>query len=189
MRVFGDHQNFMSVWVFLLIPSTYRKTDEGEGINFLAKFTHGKFWRVSRMLRRLVTDANVPKQLLKSLGIRLLTFAERSFLTLADGAKYCLSSRESSALEQVVTIHSGMATTWAGLVSSQDKPLEVCFQKVMSGGLAKVGNSLGIEPTVARVSYGFPRLLVFWVTVVYFTRERDRGIPQAARAPGMVLNV
>ncbi|GFT66917.1 zinc finger protein [Trichonephila clavipes] len=30
----------------------------------------------------------------KSLVIRLLTFAERSFLTLADGAKYSLSCRE-----------------------------------------------------------------------------------------------
>ncbi|GFW38107.1 hypothetical protein TNCV_835461 [Trichonephila clavipes] len=41
---------------------------------------------------------------------------------------------ESSALEQVVAIHSGMAAEWAGLVSSQAKPVEVYSQKVMSGG-------------------------------------------------------
>ncbi|GFU45973.1 hypothetical protein TNCV_5102681 [Trichonephila clavipes] len=33
--------------------------------------------------------------------------------------------KESSVLEQVVTIHSGMAAEWAGLVSSHAKPLEI----------------------------------------------------------------
>ncbi|GFU13900.1 uncharacterized protein TNCV_940761 [Trichonephila clavipes] len=41
---------------------------------------------------------------------------------------------ESSALEQVVAIHSGMAVECAGLVSSQVKPVEVYSQNVMSGG-------------------------------------------------------
>ncbi|GFT67451.1 uncharacterized protein TNCV_2360641 [Trichonephila clavipes] len=40
---------------------------------------------------------------------------------------------ESSVLEQVVAIHSGMAAEWAGLVSSYAKPMEVSSQKVMSG--------------------------------------------------------
>ncbi|GFX45018.1 hypothetical protein TNCV_3430671 [Trichonephila clavipes] len=44
---------------------------------------------------------------------------------------------------QVVAIHSGMAAEWADLVSSQPKPVETYSQKVTSGGLAKVGNSLG----------------------------------------------
>ncbi|GFS78736.1 uncharacterized protein TNCV_3149021 [Trichonephila clavipes] len=41
---------------------------------------------------------------------------------------------ESSALEQVVAIHSDMATEWSGLVSSQAKPVDVYCQEVMSGG-------------------------------------------------------
>ncbi|GFW61339.1 uncharacterized protein TNCV_4136571 [Trichonephila clavipes] len=50
---------------------------------------------------------------------------------------------ESSALEQVVAIHSGMDAEWVGLVSSQVKPVEVYSLKVISGGWMKVGNSLG----------------------------------------------
>ncbi|GFV44055.1 hypothetical protein TNCV_3571761 [Trichonephila clavipes] len=49
---------------------------------------------------------------------------------------------ESSGLEQVVAIHSGMSVEWAGLVSSHAKPLEVYSPKVMFCSLAKVGNSL-----------------------------------------------
>ncbi|GFW36712.1 uncharacterized protein TNCV_1220441 [Trichonephila clavipes] len=30
---------------------------------------------------------------------------------------------------------------------------------------------LGIGPTVARVFHGFPRLLVFWVTIVYLSMD------------------
>ncbi|GFV15699.1 hypothetical protein TNCV_986821 [Trichonephila clavipes] len=40
---------------------------------------------------------------------------------------------KSSALEQVVTIHSDMAAERADLVSSQAKPVELYSQKVMSG--------------------------------------------------------
>ncbi|GFU94713.1 uncharacterized protein TNCV_3386021 [Trichonephila clavipes] len=40
---------------------------------------------------------------------------------------------DSSALEQVVTIHHGMAAEWAGLVSCKVKPVDIYFQKVMSG--------------------------------------------------------
>ncbi|GFU36319.1 uncharacterized protein TNCV_559541 [Trichonephila clavipes] len=50
---------------------------------------------------------------------------------------------ESSALEQVVVIHSEMDAEWAGLVSSQAKLVDIFSQKVMSGGEAKAGNSLG----------------------------------------------
>ncbi|GFU58603.1 uncharacterized protein TNCV_4558861 [Trichonephila clavipes] len=41
---------------------------------------------------------------------------------------------ESSALDQVVILHSGLAVEWAALFSSQAKPVEVNIQKVMSGG-------------------------------------------------------
>ncbi|GFX72469.1 hypothetical protein TNCV_4060661 [Trichonephila clavipes] len=41
---------------------------------------------------------------------------------------------QSSALEQMAAIHSGMAAEFAGLVSNQAKPLQVYSQKVMSGG-------------------------------------------------------
>ncbi|GFW36993.1 hypothetical protein TNCV_5018911 [Trichonephila clavipes] len=41
---------------------------------------------------------------------------------------------ESSALKHVVTIHSGMASERAHLISSQAKPMEVYVQIVMSGG-------------------------------------------------------
>ncbi|GFS62097.1 hypothetical protein TNCV_476551 [Trichonephila clavipes] len=40
---------------------------------------------------------------------------------------------ESSTLEQVLAIRSGMAIDWAGFVSSHARPVEVYFQKVMSG--------------------------------------------------------
>ncbi|GFU16202.1 hypothetical protein TNCV_2405971 [Trichonephila clavipes] len=46
----------------------------------------------------------------KSLAIRLLTFAERSFLTLADGAKYSFSSRGKSRL-QISTLRSRVELT------------------------------------------------------------------------------
>ncbi|GFX45066.1 hypothetical protein TNCV_3431141 [Trichonephila clavipes] len=49
-------------------------------------------------------------QHIKSLAIRLLTFAERSFLTLADGAKYSLSSRGKSRL-QISTLRSRVELT------------------------------------------------------------------------------
>ncbi|GFW11000.1 uncharacterized protein TNCV_4459751 [Trichonephila clavipes] len=50
---------------------------------------------------------------------------------------------ESSALEQVLAIHSGIVAQQASHASSQVKPIEVHSQKVMSGGYSKAGNSLG----------------------------------------------
>ncbi|GFY20775.1 uncharacterized protein TNCV_1120091 [Trichonephila clavipes] len=50
---------------------------------------------------------------------------------------------DCSTLEQVVVIQSGMAAEWAGVVSNHDKLVEVYSQKVISGSLAKAGNSLG----------------------------------------------
>ncbi|GFV82626.1 hypothetical protein TNCV_1618551 [Trichonephila clavipes] len=47
---------------------------------------------------------------LKSLAIRLLTFLERSFFTLADGAKYSFSSRGKSQL-QISTLRSRVELT------------------------------------------------------------------------------
>ncbi|GFT23994.1 uncharacterized protein TNCV_2062781 [Trichonephila clavipes] len=58
---------------------------------------------------------------------------------------------ESSAFEQVVSFYPGMLAEQAGLVSSQAKPMEVYVLEVISGGLAKVGNSLS-SPQVP----GFP---------------------------------
>ncbi|GFV87297.1 uncharacterized protein TNCV_4032691 [Trichonephila clavipes] len=40
---------------------------------------------------------------------------------------------ESSKLEQVIAMHSGMTAEWAGLISSNTKPVEVYSQEVMSG--------------------------------------------------------
>ncbi|GFU11140.1 HEAT repeat-containing protein 3 [Trichonephila clavipes] len=56
----------------------------------------------------------------KSLAIRLLTFAERSFLTLADGAKYSLSSRDKSRL-QISTLRSRVELHRFQLLSSRGK--------------------------------------------------------------------
>ncbi|GFW69298.1 transposable element Tcb2 transposase [Trichonephila clavipes] len=43
----------------------------------------------------------------------------------------------------MVTIHSGMATEYAGFISRQVKSVDVYFQNGMSGGQAKRGNGLG----------------------------------------------
>ncbi|GFV08404.1 zinc finger protein [Trichonephila clavipes] len=62
---------------------------------------------------------NVHTSYRKSLAIRLLTFADRSFLTLADGAKYSLSSRGKSRL-QISTLLTGGAHRFQ-LLSSRGK--------------------------------------------------------------------
>ncbi|GFX48803.1 uncharacterized protein TNCV_3479871 [Trichonephila clavipes] len=75
---------------------------------------------------------------------------------------------ESSALEQVVAIHSGMATKWTGLVSSHAKPVEVysqVYSEVMYG--AKAGNNFGSlqmpwRKWSTRVSHGLPKLFIVW---------------------------
>ncbi|GFW18590.1 hypothetical protein TNCV_1222511 [Trichonephila clavipes] len=50
---------------------------------------------------------------------------------------------KSSALEQVVAIHPGMATERVGIIKSQAKPVEVYTQEVMSGGWVKADNGFG----------------------------------------------
>ncbi|GFT37935.1 transposable element Tcb2 transposase [Trichonephila clavipes] len=59
---------------------------------------------------------------------------------------------ESSALEQVVAIHSGMVAEWAGLISSHAKPVVMYLP-------------LEVHPSkhqLARVSHRFPKLFIFW---------------------------
>ncbi|GFW25268.1 hypothetical protein TNCV_5088341 [Trichonephila clavipes] len=53
----------------------------------------------------MALSGSLPKINLDVQAIRLLTFAEKSFLTLADGAKYSLSSRGKSRL-QISTLRS-----------------------------------------------------------------------------------
>ncbi|GFU46423.1 intraflagellar transport protein 122 homolog [Trichonephila clavipes] len=90
---------------------------------------------------------------------------------------------ESSALEQVVSIHSGIATEWAGLVCSQAKSVEVYSQKVMSGVVRRkratasaLSRCLVIGPTVARISHGCLGLLIFWVKAVYFCHHTSVNV-------------
>ncbi|GFW97760.1 hypothetical protein TNCV_1425231 [Trichonephila clavipes] len=62
-----------------------------------------------------------------------------------------------------------MAADWAGLVSSHAQPMEVYSMKSCPivkrkrATASALYRGLGIGPTVARVSHGFPKLFVFWV--------------------------
>ncbi|GFV28215.1 e3 ubiquitin-protein ligase HERC2 [Trichonephila clavipes] len=69
---------------------------------------------------------------------------------------------ESRALEQMVTIHSGMAAEREDLVSSQwrytpKKSCPVVRRKQTTA--STLSRCLGVGSTVVRVSHGFPKLL------------------------------
>ncbi|GFU13550.1 hypothetical protein TNCV_938361 [Trichonephila clavipes] len=74
---------------------------------------------------------------------------------------------ESSAMEHLLAIHPGMIAERAGLVSSQTRqwrytPKKSCpVVRRMQATASAVYRSLEVGPTVARVSHGFPWLLVF----------------------------
>ncbi|GFT05779.1 uncharacterized protein TNCV_3925701 [Trichonephila clavipes] len=76
---------------------------------------------------------------------------------------------ESSALEQVVAIHSAMAAEWAGPIRSQAKSMEVYSPKVMSRDSTKAGNSFGTLQVPRDLTHSiqsfpwFSKLLVFWI--------------------------
>ncbi|GFU67458.1 hypothetical protein TNCV_1599401 [Trichonephila clavipes] len=63
-----------------------------------------------RKLVEVVEGATIAEVYKKSLAIRLLKFSDRSFLTLADGAKYSLLSRGKSRL-QISTLRSRVKLT------------------------------------------------------------------------------
>ncbi|GFX28496.1 hypothetical protein TNCV_1153051 [Trichonephila clavipes] len=74
---------------------------------------------------------------------------------------------QSSALKQLVTIHSGMASSAARPSQCSYTPKNSCpvrLDESQQQPRLSPGGCLGIRPTVASVSYGFPMHLVSWVT-------------------------
>ncbi|GFU06488.1 hypothetical protein TNCV_351421 [Trichonephila clavipes] len=77
-----------------------------------------------------------------------------------------LSFGGSSRLEQVVAIHSGKTTDWEASLSSTPSQWRYTFEnscpvvRQKTATASALSRWLGIGPTVARVSHGFPKLFV-----------------------------